>query len=681
MPLLEVRDLILHYATPKGPVRAVDGVSFALEAGGEALGLIGESGSGKTSLGIALMRLLPRNVARYQGSIRFQGREVMTLPEAELRRSVRWKGVSMVFQGAMNAFNPVLRVGDQVAERMLLEGIPRPQARKEVERLLERVGLPAEVYGRYPHELSGGMKQRVVIAMALALRPPLVILDEPTSALDVIVQAQIVGLLKELKRDLGLSMLFITHDPALAAGLCDRVAVMYGGQIREQGSLEALLTHPLDPYTQGLLASLPRLHADTPPGFLRGAPPDPINPPEGCRFQERCPYAFEACKKPPELLEPAPGHQARCWLYHPDQPPPPPPHSARTTEPPPPRPVPPAGEPLLSVRDLKVYFRAHRGFFGSTAVKALDGVSLELARGETLAVVGESGSGKTTLGRATLRLLDPTSGRIYFDGQDITRLPERGLSPFRRRAQAIFQDPYAALSPYMSVRQIVEEPLLVHGGFGPREREARVLEALAQVRLSPAAEFTAKFPHQLSGGQRQRVGIARAMVLSPEYVVADEPVSMIDASSRAEILYLLKEIQLERGLSFLYITHDLATSRHFADRIAVLYLGRIVEVARAVELIERPYHPYTKALLEAVPEPDPRQRLERRDVVQGEPPNPARVPSGCAFHPRCPLAIEGLCQQVRPELQQVAPGHWVACHLFPAQAADNARKGERGVEA
>lgn len=677
MPLLEVQDLTLHYATPKGPVRAVDGVSFALEAGGEVLGLIGESGSGKTSLGMALMRLLPKNIARYEGSVCFQGREVTTLPEAELRRSLRWKGISMVFQGAMNAFNPVLRVGDQVAERMLLEGVPKPQARKEVERLLERVGLPAEVYGRYPHELSGGMKQRVVIAMALALKPPLVILDEPTSALDVIVQAQIVNLLKDLKRDLGLSMLFITHDPALACDLCDRIAVMYGGQIREQGSLEALLTHPLDPYTQGLLASIPRLHSDTQPGFLRGAPPDLINPPAGCRFQERCPYVFDACKKPPELLEPAPGHQVRCWLYHPDYRAaglPQPALSART--PTPLRPSPPSTQPILSVRDLKVHFRARSGFFGSTLIRALDGVSLELARGETLAVVGESGSGKTTLGRATLRLLRPTSGQILFDGQDIARLPEKGLKAFRRRAQAIFQDPYAALSPYMSVRQIVEEPLLVHGGFSVRQREAKVLEALAQVRLSPAAEFAAKFPHQLSGGQRQRVGIARTLVLSPEYVVADEPVSMIDASSRAEILYLLKEIQLERGLSFLYITHDLASSRHFADRIAVLYLGRIVEVATAVELIDRPYHPYTKALLEAVPEPDPKNRLERRNVVQGEPPNPARVPSGCAFHPRCPLVIRGRCEHVRPELEQVAPGHWVACHLFPAQATDNARQGE-----
>lgn len=314
MPLLEVQDLSLHYSTPRGPVRAVDGISFKLEGGGEALGLIGESGSGKTSLGLALMRMLPGNVARYQGQIQFQGRDLLGLSEAELRKDIRWKGISMVFQGAMNAFNPVIRVGQQVAERMLLEGIPRAEARKTVEGLLERVGLPLEIYNRYPHELSGGMKQRVVIAMALALKPPLVILDEPTSALDVVVQAQIINLLKELKAELGLSMLFITHDPALASDLCDRIAVIYGGQMREQGSAEQVLGKPLDPYTEGLLASIPRLYSDERPAFLPGAPPDLVNPPQGCRFQPRCARAYELCAKPPALVEVEPGHSVRCWL-------------------------------------------------------------------------------------------------------------------------------------------------------------------------------------------------------------------------------------------------------------------------------------------------------------------------------------------------------------------------------
>lgn len=667
MPLLDVRDLTLHYSTPRGPVRAVDGVSFALEGGGEALGLIGESGSGKTSLGIALMRMLPKNVAQYSGQILFQGRDLMGLSDNELRYGVRWKQISMVFQGAMNAFNPVIRVGDQVAERMWVEGIAKPDARKEVERLLERVGLPSDVYGRYPHELSGGMKQRVVIAMALALKPPLVILDEPTSALDVVVQAQIMNLLKDLKRELGLSMIFITHDPALASDLCDRVAVVYGGQVREAASTEALLGQPLDPYTQGLLASIPRLHSDQEPSFLRGAPPDLVNPPKGCRFAERCSRAFEACAEPPVLLEPTPAHQVRCWLYDSK-------FADKTSAVSTPKDVnrevstkqAASKKTLLKLENLQVHFRARKGFFGSVPVKALDGVSLELHPGETVAVVGESGSGKTTLGRATLRLTPATGGNIHFLDTDITKASEKTLLPFRKQAQAIFQDPYASLSPYMNVYQIVEEALIIHENLSKLERDDKIYKALEQVRLSPAPEFAVKFPHQLSGGQRQRVGLARTLVLSPQYIVADEPVSMIDASSRAEILYLLRDLQRAHNLSFLFVTHDLASARHFADRIAVMYLGRIVETGTAKEVIENPKHPYTKALLEAVPEPDATNRLKNRPIIQGEPPNPAKVPTGCAFHPRCPVAIAGTCETVRPELETI-DGHLVACHLYEAE--------------
>lgn len=661
--LLDVHDLTLHYATPKGPVRAVDGVSFGLEAGGEALGLIGESGSGKTSLGIALMRMLPKNVAQYAGKVLFQGRDLMQLSDSELRYGVRWKQISMVFQGAMNAFNPVIRVGDQVAERMWVEGIGKLEAKKEVERLLERVGLPAEVYSRYPHELSGGMKQRVVIAMALALKPPLVILDEPTSALDVVVQAQIMNLLKDLKRELGLSMLFITHDPALASDLCDRVAVVYGGQIREQASTQALLEQPLDPYTGGLLASIPRLYSDQQPSFLRGAPPNLVNPPKGCRFAERCNRAFEACSQPPQLLEPLPQHQVRCWFYHPEYINQPIPITAPSETQTAAEPSPPKGDSLLKLDNLQVYFKARQVFFGSVAVKALDGVSLELHQGETLAVVGESGSGKTTLGRASLRLTPATGGQIHFLNTDITQASEKALLPFRKQAQAIFQDPYASLSPYMSVFQIVEEALVIHESLSTEQRQQKIYKALEQVRLSPAKEFAAKFPHQLSGGQRQRVGIARTLVLNPQYIVADEPVSMIDASSRAEILYLLRELQRQNNLSFLFVTHDLASARHFADRIAVMYLGRIVEMGMSKEIIENPQHPYTKALLLAVPEPDAANRLKNRPIIQGEPPNPAKVPTGCAFHPRCPVAIAGVCEQVRPELEPKTPAHLTACHL------------------
>ena len=322
-------------------------------------------------------------------------------------------------------------------------------------------------------------------------------------------------------------------------------------------------------------------------------------------------------------------------------------------------------EELVRIEGLRVHFQSRRGLFRTATVRAVDGVSITLGRGETVALVGESGSGKTTLGKATLRLLEPTEGRIIFDGTDLAELDDRKLREFRRRAQAIFQDPYASISPFMSLYTAVEEPLRVHRLAGRRDREELVLDALEQVRLTPAREFAANYPHTLSGGQRQRVSIARAIVLGPEYVVADEPVSMIDSSSRAEILYLLRDLQESRGLTFLYITHDIASARHFSDRIAVMYLGGVVELGPSAELIEHPLHPYSQALLEAVPEPDPANRLRLRQVIPGEPPNPAAVPPGCPFHPRCPKAIPGTCETVSPILQQVSPGHWVSCHLYP----------------
>jgi oligopeptide/dipeptide ABC transporter ATP-binding protein len=320
---------------------------------------------------------------------------------------------------------------------------------------------------------------------------------------------------------------------------------------------------------------------------------------------------------------------------------------------------------LLRVENLEIHFQSRKGLFSTTTVKAVDGVSFSLYRGETLALVGESGSGKTTLGRATLKLLDATGGRFIYGGQDLTKVKEGGLGGFRRKAQAIFQDPYASLSPYMRVYDLVEEPLKVQSKLSQAQRESRVFEALEKVRLAPARDFASKYPHTLSGGQRQRVNIARALVLNPEYILADEPVSMIDASSRAELLYLLRELQQASNLSFLYITHDLASARHFAGRIAVMYLGRIVELAPSAELIENPLHPYTQALLRAVPEPDPANRLRLREVAAGEPANAAHIPPGCSFHPRCPAIIKGSCEAKRPELLEVKPGHWVACHLHP----------------
>lgn len=322
-------------------------------------------------------------------------------------------------------------------------------------------------------------------------------------------------------------------------------------------------------------------------------------------------------------------------------------------------------EPLVQLQNVKAHFTLRRGIFVSkSVVKAVDGISLTLARGETVALVGESGSGKTTLGRISLRLIEPTEGRVLFDGQDISHVPEGQLLRFRRRAQAVFQDPYASLNSYMTVAQIVEEPLLIHKIGDRAERAARVREALDAVRLRPPEEFLSRFPHRLSGGQRQRVAIARALVLDPEYLVADEPVSMVDASSRAEILLVLKERQEEAGTAILYITHDIATARHFAHRIGVMYLGHLVELGPADRVIDNPLHPYTRLLLEAVPEPDPQNRLKERSIIPGEPPSPANTPPGCPFHPRCPQVIRGTCEGARPQLIEQEPGHLVACYLY-----------------
>lgn len=681
MTLLRVDDLVLHYETSRGPVRAVDGVSFSIDGPGEVLALIGESGSGKTSLARGLMRLLPTNVGRYEGRVLLDGNDVMMMPDDHLRRQILWREISMVFQGAMSSLNPVLRVGRQVAEPLIKGGVSDRSALAEADRLLELVGLPGGTSRRFPHELSGGMKQRVVVAMALIYQPKLVLLDEPTSALDVSVQAQLMNLFKELKRDLQVSMLFITHDIALASDLSDQIAVIHAGEIREHGTAEQVFTDPLDPYTRALLGSVPRLHSRTRPGYLSGATPDLVDPPPGCRFHPRCVYVFEPCPTyPPPLLEPHPGRTVRCWLFSPGEfagaeP------SSRTG------PVaegrqedlegsvdtftPVSAEPLVEIEDLRVHFHSRRRLFRTDTIQAVNGVTLTINKGEILALVGESGSGKTTLGRSTLGLVAPTEGTVRFADTDLTTLRTAEAKAFRRRAQAVFQDPFASISPFMSVFEVVEEPLLVHGLGDRDEREQRVLAALTQVRFDPASTIAAAYPHNLSGGQRQRVGIARALVLDPEYVVADEPVSMIDASSRAEILDLLSELRAKRGITFLYITHDIATARHFSDRIAVMYAGRLVEVGDSDEVVDHPRHPYTKALLVAVPEPDPGNRLRLREAVPGEAPDPTAIPAGCPFHPRCPEAIAGTCETVVPTLVEMSSGNWVACHLYPPETSSS----------
>ena len=501
------------------------------------------------------------------------------------------------------------------------------------------------------------MKQRVMIAMALTHDPPLLILDEPTSALDVSIQAQIMNLLKELKRERGIAMLFITHDLALASDLCDRIAVVYAGQLRELGSAEAVIGDPRDPYTRAADGEHPaavRGHGARVPAGLaaRPAPAAGGVPVRGAlsggvRAVRRAAAARGGgAGASRALLAGAGGECHSCgragagW-----------------------RPM----TELLRLEHVSVDFTVRQGFFSQSAVRAVRDVSLSLERGEHLAVVGESGSGKTTLGRAALRLLPISTGRVLFDGTDVATLEGKALLAFRKRAQVVFQDPYSSLSPYMRVLDLVAEPLVIHGGVSAEERQDRVIAALEAVRLTPAAELITRYPHTLSGGQRQRVSIARAMILEPDFLVADEPVSMIDASIRAEILALLRDLQRTRGLTMLSITHDLASARHSADRIAVMYAGRVVEVAEPGALVRDPRHPYTKALLAAVPEPDPANRLQAagRSSV-GSRRRRRDLPSGCAFRTRCPVAIAGVCEVADPPLVARAGGGLVACHHEPA---------------
>ena len=644
MTSLDVRRLSVHYATRRGPARAVDRVSFTIERG-QVLGLVGESGCGKTTLALALIGLVPDG-ARVEGEIRFDGRDLVGLPAAALRR-LRWKEISMIFQGAMNALNPVHPVGEQIVEAILEHEpeVGERAARARVAALYAAVGLSPDRRDEYPHQYSGGMKQRAVIAMALACGPQLVIADEPTTALDVIVQDRILREIRRIQRERHLSLLYISHDMAVVAETADVVAVMYAGRIVEIGPTAQLFARPVHPYTGALMASSPSLHGPRRRlVWLPGVPPDLVDPPPACPFHPRCPRATAECAvEDPPLVPHRDGLVAACW--HPL-----PPDGAVATvaaalgaEAPAGGPARPAA-PLVEVADARKRFPVGRSrLFGArTFVQAVDGVSLEIRTGETLGLVGESGSGKTTLGRLIVRLDEPSGGqfRLRLDGTaaDLGAIDRRA---FRRHVQMIFQDPYESLNPRMPLGRIVAEPLDVLGleRRGPA-REARVARMIERVGLSPAASFAHRYPHELSGGQRQRVAIARAMIVEPRVVVADEPTSMLDVSIRAGIIDLLLDLGRDGGIGYLYITHDLAVARYLCERIAVMCRGRLVEVGPTEALLAEPLHPYTQALIAAVPVPDPTCRRPEPDAALLE-----------AVARRDPAAPSRLVER--------RPGHWV----------------------
>jgi peptide/nickel transport system ATP-binding protein len=538
-----MRDLRVGFATEGGHVQAVDGVSFDL-APGEVLAIVGESGSGKSVTAQSIMGLIPSRNATVEGSVRFRGKELTGASEAELRK-VRGAEIAMVFQDPMTSLNPVYRVGAQIVEAIQAHRpeTSRAQAREQAVDLLGSVGIPEpeRKVDSYPHEFSGGMRQRAMIAMALALEPAVLIADEPTTALDVTIQAQILRLLEQLNRERNLATILITHDLGVVAEVADRVLVMHEGRVVERGDLDDVLYSPKDPYTRKLLGAVMRLD-----------------------------------QAPPQLEREATA-------------------------------------PLLEVTDLVKHYPVRRGLLIDREVdrvRAVDGVSFSVEQGETLGLVGESGSGKSTLARTVLQLLRPTSGSVRFEGGEIAGLSRRKMRPVRPEMQMIFQDPYASLNPRKRVGQIVGDPLRLQGRASGTELRRTVQELLGRVGLS--SEHYDRYPHEFSGGQRQRIGIARALALRPKLIVADEPVSALDVSIRAQILHLLAELQSEFGLTYVFVAHDIGVVRHVSDRIAVMHEGRIVEQGPADRVCEQPADPYTKSLLAAVPVPDPRESRARR---------------------------------------------------------------------
>jgi len=672
-PLLSVKGLRTCLDTEGGVVRAVDGVSFDVRRG-ETFALLGESGCGKSMTALSIMRLLPDAGSVVGGSVEFDGRDLMRLPESGMR-DVRGRRVGMIFQEPALSLNPVMTTGGQIAEALERHTKLKGAALEaRVLELLDAVRIPEAARRRheYPFQLSGGMKQRVMIAMALACDPELLIADEPTTALDVTIQAQVLDVLRELQKARGMALMLITHDLGVVAEMAHRVAVMYAGEIVETAPREAFFARPAHPYSQKLFDSLPsRGKRGASLSVIRGSVPALTREFTGCRFADRCDSAWDLCRtSTPDIHDVGNGQTARCHLYAPGM------EKAEgerrkaegKAE---------AGEesthrspftihaPLLEVRDLKVHFPIHKGVLKRVVahVKAVDGVSLTIEAGKTLGLVGESGCGKTTAGKGILRLVEPTGGKVMFEGADLARLAGGELKRRRKDVQIIFQDPYSSLNPRMRVMETLEEGMAALGiGTSRDGRQSRVDALLAEVGLDPEVKY--RYPHEFSGGQRQRIAIARALSVEPRLIVCDEPTSALDVSVQAQILNLLKELQRRKGLAYLFITHNISVVEFLAHEVAVMYLGRIVEHGSVDEVLSDPRHPYTRALLSAVPVADP---ASRREVIrlQGDLPSPVNPPAGCYFHPRCP-AVFAPCREAYPDSTRLAGTHTAACHLHAA---------------
>jgi peptide/nickel transport system ATP-binding protein len=678
-PLLRVEDLHTDIKLKYSTVHAVDGVSFSIEAG-ETLGVVGESGCGKTMTALSIMNLLPTGGRVTSGAIKLDGAEITGLSE-EVMRSIRGNEIGMIFQDPLTSLNPTMTVGNQIAEAVRLHrAVSREQALERAAEVLDLVGLPRakERISEYPHQFSGGMRQRVMIAMALACEPKLLIADEPTTALDVTIQKQILELIDDLRRRMGMAVILVTHDLGVIAGRADRVAVMYAGKIAETTGTGTLYANPRHPYTEALFQALPDKAAETRERLysIPGMPPDLTHPPTGCRFAPRCRYVQDRCRaEEPNLRGETADHVFACFF----------PVGAREREdltisaPPPAQEIatPVAlranGQVLLAAEHLVKDFPVTSGAVmqrRTGTVSAVADVSFAIRNGETLGLVGESGCGKTTIGRLIVGLERPTRGAIMYGDRDLVRSRGHEYRRQRRAIQYMFQDSYASLDPRMRAGAILREPLEVQGVGSRRDRVKHVAEMLGHVGLPQTA--VERYPHEFSGGQRQRLGFARALMLSPTLIVADEPVSALDVSIQAQVLNLMRELQREMGLTYLFISHDLTVVRYLSNTIGVMYLGKLVEVGPADEVYLTPAHPYTRGLIDSAPVADPKaERAKVESGVRGELPSAIHPPSGCRFRTRCSLAQE-ICAVVEPPLQPFgANGHRAACH-FPLQTPSEA---------
>jgi peptide/nickel transport system ATP-binding protein len=758
-PVLDIQNLSTHIKLTSSVVQAVGNVDMQIDAG-ETLGVVGESGCGKSMTGLSIMGLLPPGGSIVNGSIKLDGRELVGLKGEELRR-LRGNEIAMIFQDPLTSLDPTKSIGYQVSEPVRLHrGASKAEALDRAVQVLGLVGLPRpkERLSDYPHQLSGGLRQRVMIAMALACEPKLLIADEPTTALDVTIQAQILALLRDLKERLGMAMLLITHDMGVIAGHADRVNVMYAGRVVETAEAATLFEQMHHPYTQALLASIPQLHQDAKKALhaIPGLPPDLAHLPQGCRFAARCSRATDKCRaEEPPLSGKTFDHKFACWhpvdgplvltviggagpdaestglvasdaesmresaagdqvgfvtdaqLSDPSQ-------TAPDTQEPAQEPavfeavtVVAAGlevtadgrlevtgrkvevaaangngaAPLLELHHLVKEFPITAGAILQrkvASVKAVSDVSFAVPAGTTFGLVGESGCGKTTIGKLIVALERPSAGSITLNGEDVSKLRGADLRRKRRDLQLMFQDPQSSLDPRMRVGTIIAEPLAVQRLGSKRAQRDRVFELLGEVGLPRNA--VERYPHEFSGGQRQRIGLARALTVNPRLIVADEPVSALDVSIRAQVLNLMKRLQASHGLTYIVISHDLAVVKYMADRIGVMYLGKMVELGSGDDIYQRAAHPYTAGLLATIPVPDPTtERSKSGAAIKGELPSPVNPPSGCRFRTRCQFAQER-CAAEEPILRSFGPGHLAACH-FPLQTPDGADVGTSAMTA